>query len=202
MAAWLLRVFNPAADGTESPADELLEEFLQLHSTKGPDAACSWYTRQALRTIPHLLATGFRAAPWTVIAMVTGAFLLRWWLSMSTLPALNSLLTRLYPYDADDPRAYLSWLTATMLLIRWMENALLGALVALIAKGREMISTIGLALLGVGLAVPSIGIALARTGDLGVLRMLVHTLIFSVTIIAAGTFVRALRTRTTNSSAI
>lgn len=135
--------------------------------------------------------------------MVTGAFLVRWWVSMHTSPALSSLLTRLlYPNDADDPRAYLFWLTTSMLFIRWIENALIGLLIAAIATGREMVVTIGLALLGVALAIPSIGITIARTGDFGVLRTLPHTLLFAVTIVAAGALVRTFRIRANTASAI
>lgn len=201
-AAWLIRIFSTSADDADSIAGDLSEEFAELASVEGLDAARGWYTRQTLRTIPHLLAAGFRAAPWTVITMVIGAFLVRWWVSMHTSPALSSLLTRLYPYDADDPRAYLFWLTTSMLFIRWIENALVGLLVAAIANGREMVVTIGLALLGIALAIPSIGITIAGTGDFGVLRTLPHTLLFSVTIVAAGTLVRTFRIRTNTASAI
>jgi hypothetical protein len=135
--------------------------------------------------------------------MVTGAFLVRWWVSMHTSSALSPLLTRLlYPYGADDPRAYLFWLTTSMLFIRCIENALVGLLVAAIANGREMVVTIGLALLGIALAIPSIGITIARTGDFGVLRTLPHTLLFSVTIVATGALVRTFRIRANTASAI
>lgn len=159
-----------------------------------------------LRTIPYLSAEGFRTSPWTVAALVAAAFLLRWYVSMITGSAINdaldAALTRLRIYDADDPRSYVFWLTTGMLLIRWIQNALVGAALAAIAKGREMVATISLAVLGIVLAIPSIGVAVARNGDFGVLRTLFHTLLFSVTIVLAGALVKTLRSRTITARAI
>lgn len=184
-AAWLIRIFSPPGS---------------------PEAVAGDPSRQALRTIPYLLAEGFRTAPWTIAALVTAAFLLRWYVSMITGAAINdaldAALTRLHMYDADDPRPYLFWLTTSMLLIRWIQNALVGAALAAIAKGREMVATISLAAAGIVLAVPSIGVAVARTGDFGVLRTLSHALLFSVTIVLAGALVKTLRSRATTARVI
>lgn len=192
---WLVTLFSPAVHG-ESILGDLSEEFSRLASTKGIVHARRWYWRQTVTTIPHLLATGFRSAPWTITALVTGAFLLRWFISSVSDPAvsrsLDAVLTKYRVYE-HDPQAYVFWLTSSMLTVRLVVNAFFGALVAVAAKGREMAATIALGFLGVALAIQSTWLTVARTGDHGVLWTLPHTVAFSMSIVAAGAAVRTYR---------
>jgi hypothetical protein len=82
-----------------------------------------------------------------------------------------------------------------MLTVRLVVNAFFGVLVAVAAKGREMVATIALGFLGVALAIQATWLTVARTEDHGVLWTLPHTFAFSMSIVAAGAAVRTYRAR-------
>jgi hypothetical protein len=198
IAVWLVTVFSPAAEGESIPGD-LLEEFSHLASEKGVVHARRWYWRQTVKSIPHLLAAGFRTAPWTITAIVTGAFLLRWFVSVLSRPAIHgaidAVLSRYQVYE-HDPQAYIFWLTSSVFTVRLIVNALFGALVAVAVKGREMTATMTLGLVGSLLAIHATLLTVAKTGDYGVAGTLPHTFAFSLAIVVAGAIVRTYRART------
>ncbi len=66
-----------------------------------------------------------------------------------------------------DPSVYIFWLIHSMYIERFIVNTLIGGVVAVVAKGREMAATIALALLGDVLAIEAMLMAVARTGDHG-----------------------------------
>jgi hypothetical protein len=204
IAVWLVSLFAPVGD-VESIQGDLLEEFSQLASEKGIASARRWYWRQTIRTTAHLLGAGFRTAPSTISAVVTGGFLLRWficWLSDPTINrAIDAALDRYRLYE-HDPQAYIFWLTSSMLVVRLIVNALIGILVAVVAKGREMTATMILGLIGVVLAFQAALLTVAKTGDFGVLWTLPHTFAFSITIAVAGATVRTYRSAATSRRAI
>jgi hypothetical protein len=195
-AVWLVTLFSPA--GNEPIAGDLLEEFSRLASEKGITHARHWYWRQAITSIPYLLAAGFRGAPWTVAAIVTGVFLLRWFVSVSSGKAIHgaidSVLSRNLLYERD-PEAYLFWLTTSLFVVRLIVNVLAGAVVAVTAKGREMTATVTLGLAGIVLAIHATVLTIATTGDSGVMWTLPHTFAFSIAIVVAGAVVRMYRAR-------
>ena len=203
-AVWLVTLFSPAADEESIPGD-LFEEFSHLASEKGIAYARRWYWRQTVRSIPYLFAAGFRTAPWTITAIVTGAFLLRWLVSVSSNPTINgaidSVLSKYRIYE-HDPQAYVFWLTSSMLTVRLILNALVGALVAVAAKGREMTATMTLGLVGIVLATHATVLTVAKTGDYGVVWTLPHTFAFSIAIVVAGAIVRTYRARAATLRAV
>jgi hypothetical protein len=194
IAVWLVTLFA-RADEAESILGDLHEEFSDLTSKSGITLARRWYWRQTVKTIGHLISSGFRTAPWIITGAVVGGFLLRWFLSWLTDPALKRAIDAiLYGYGAyEDPHAYLWWLSNMMLIQRLTVNTLIGGLVAAIAKGREMTATLMLALAGDVVAIHATLLAFAQTGDHGVLRPLLHTFAFSIAIVAAGAVVRTRR---------
>jgi hypothetical protein len=204
LAVWLVTLFSPAADG-ESILGDLFEEFSDLAPKEGIVYARRWYWRQTVRTIPHLFAAGFRTAPWTITAVVTGALLLRWFVSVlsnSTINgAIDAVLSR-YRIHEQDPQAYIFWLTSSMLTVRLILNAVVGILVAMAAKGREMTATMTLGLVGMVLAIQAALLTVAKTGDYGVVWTLPHTFAFSVAIVVAGAIVRTYRSRETTRRAV
>jgi hypothetical protein len=203
-AVWLVTLFSPTTDGESIPGD-LFEEFSHLASEKGIAHARRWYWRQTAKSIPHLFAAGFRTAPWTIIAVVTGAFLLRWFVSGLSRPAINGaiddVLSRYLVYE-DDPQAYIFWLTSSVLTVRLTVNALVGALVALVAKGQEMTATMTLGFVGMMLAIQAVLLTVAKTGDYGVMWTLPHTFAFSIAIVVAGAIVRTYRARASTRRAV
>lgn len=204
IAVWLVSLFTPVGD-VESIQGDLLEEFSQVASENGVASARRWYWRQTVRTTAHLLGAGFRTAPWTITAVVTGGFLLRWFVSWLSDPAMNRGIDaaldryRLYEYS---PQAYVFWLTGSMLVVRLILNALIGFLVAVVAKGREMAATMTLGLIGSVLAIQAALLTVGRTGDFGVLWTLPHTFAFSMTIVVAGATVRTYRSAAINRRAV
>src|SRR4029077_9054167 len=75
MAVWLVNLFTRAEEA-ETILGDLLEEYFHLASKSGVALGRSWYWRQTLKTIAHLVGTGFRGAPWSTPAAVVGGFLL------------------------------------------------------------------------------------------------------------------------------
>lgn len=203
-ATWLVGLFSPAGV-EESILGDLLEEFSLVASKSCVPFARRWYWRQTVKTIVSLAGAGFRTAPWTITAVVAGGFLLRWFGSRLSDPVINgaigAVLDRYRVYE-QDPSAHIFWLSSSMLIVRLVENALVGSLVAVVAKGREMTATLMLGLLGDVLAIQAALLTVAKTGDYGVLWTLPHTFAFSIAIVAAGAIVRTCRSSpTTRSSA-
>ena len=195
IAVWLVTLFTPAGDAESIPGD-LLEEFSDLASKSGVAFARRWYWRQTVKTIAHLVSAGFRTAPWTITAAVVGGFLLRWFVSRLSDPAIkgaiDAVLDRYRVYQ-HDPHAYIFWLTNSMLIIRLIVNTLVGGFVAMAAKGREMTATVMLGLVGDVLAIHATFLTVSKTGDRGVLWTLLHTFAFSIAIVVAGAIVRTRR---------
>jgi hypothetical protein len=75
LATWLLELFAPE-EHTESIAGDLLEEFSSLQAKSGVASARRWYWRQSTKTVVRLIGNGFRIAPWSIIGVVLGGFLL------------------------------------------------------------------------------------------------------------------------------
>jgi len=183
IAVWSITLFTPAGEA-ESILGDLLEEFSHLASKSGVAFARCWYWRQTVKTA----------------AAVVGGFLLRWFVSRLSDPAIKgaieSLLDRHWVYG-HDPHAYVFWLTSSMLIVRLIANTLVGGFVAVVAKGREMTATMTLGLVGDVLAIHASLLTVAKTGDHGVLWTLPHTFAFSIAIVVAGAIVRTRRSGTT-----
>jgi hypothetical protein len=142
VAAWLINLFA-AVEEAESILGDLLEEFSQLASKSGVAAARSWYWRQTVKTVAHLAGTGFRVAPWsTAAAVVGGFFLLR---LVSGLPE-RAIFAVLHRYQVFDHHfnAYVFFATDGIAIGHVVASLFVGGIVALAAKGREMIATMTL----------------------------------------------------------
>jgi hypothetical protein len=189
---WLIKLFTPAGEA-EAIVGDLLEEFSQIASRSGLSFARRWYWRQTVKTIPALLVAGFRSAPGTITAVVIGGFLLRWFVSWWSHPVINraieAVLEKYQAYE-HNPRVYLFWLTHTMLFEHLLVNLLIGVVVAFAAKGREMTATMMLGLVSAILAVQSVWMTMARTGDQGLLGTLPWSFAFSLALVVGGAMVR------------
>lgn len=194
-AVWLIALFTPTGEA-EFILGDLLEEFSYVASKSGIAFARLWYWRQTVKTIAYLAGTGFRSAPWTITAIAVGGFLLRWFVSWLSNPliqrAIEAVLEKYQVYE-HDPQAYTFWLIHSMYIERFVVNALIGVAVASVAKGREMVATVALALLGDILAIQSMLMAFAKTGDHGFLWTLPWSFAFSVPIVVGGALVRTHR---------
>jgi hypothetical protein len=169
IASWLLNLFTPP-DEEESIQGDLLEEFSLLASKSGVAFARTWYWRQAVKTIAHLFATAFRVAPWSTTAAVVGGFLLYRFVSGLPDKLLSAVTDKYLFYWSAHFQTYI-WVLKGMViahLIFWM---FVGCMVALVAKGREMVATMTLVLVQCAL-IGTAWVWVAMHGPMGVAWML------------------------------
>ena len=145
VAVWLLDLFTPY-EQTESIPGDLLEEFSDVAAKSGVTHARRWYWRQSLRTIFHLIRCGFRVAPWSIAGVVVGGVLL---VQLGHAFAEGGIRTgneflshhvhRLSHFD-------LFLMNSGMYLWRLAVSMLIGCIIALACKRREMLATITVSL--------------------------------------------------------
>jgi hypothetical protein len=143
-ASWLLNLFIPP-DEEESIMGDLLEEFSLLASKSGVAFARRWYRRQAVKTIVHLFSTAFRVAPWSTTAAVLGGLLLYRFASGLPDRLLSAVTDKYLFYWSAHFQTYL-WMLRGMLAAHLILGMFVGCMVALVAKGREMVATMTLVL--------------------------------------------------------
>jgi hypothetical protein len=194
IGTWLVNLFT-SAEGGETIAGDLLEEFSELASKCGVAFARRWYWRQITKTIAHLASAGFRAAPWsTTAAAVGGFFLLRFVFSLPER-AIFAVLERYRVFDHHF-NAYLFFASTGIDIGNVITSMLVGCTVAIVAKKREMIAT---TLLGLTLGVLC-GVAIFASIGWG-RSFLIWTLPWQfadwVAIVVGGATVRTLRSAAT-----
>jgi len=135
-AVWLLLLFTPA-EQTESMLGDLLEEFSSLVMTSGAGFARRWYWRQTLNTIQHASVGALRAAPLLMLVAVVGGL---WSIGFATTLSQHATRTFLDAHGIyqSHPDAYLFWSKFPLRLGRLIICALVGCVVAIAAKRREM----------------------------------------------------------------
>lgn len=128
IAVWLIDLFVPEAQN-ESVKGDLLEEFSDLATKFGEPAARNWYWRHSTKTVAHLI---FRM-PWVIAtALLNGYFVL--------VNATSVFMEHKFLPEASSADIYWTIITATSfasLTASWV--------LAMIAKGRELVATILLA---------------------------------------------------------
>jgi hypothetical protein len=142
-ASWLLTLFTPPDE--EAILGDLLEEFSLLVSNSGFAFARSWYWRQVVKTIAHIFGTTFRVAPWSIASVVVGGFLLHRFVSGLPNRLLSAVTDKYLFYWSAHFQAYI-WILKGMLPAQLILSMFVGCMVALVAKGREMVATMTLVL--------------------------------------------------------
>jgi hypothetical protein len=145
IAVWLVGLFTPDQEAESIPGD-LLEEFSNLASTSGVPFARRWYWRQSVKTVVHLFGTGFRVAPWTTAAAVAGGYLLANFVHGLPDKVLLAVTNRYLGYWSNHLKAYMFWASDGMWAANLILSMFVGCMVALAAKGREMVATMTLAI--------------------------------------------------------
>ena len=145
LAVWLVDLFTP----DESIAGDLLEEFSQIATESGAASARTWYWRQSVKTIAHLMGTGFRVAPLRIAGTVLVGFLLQRfgnrWPEQAIMAVLDFRRHHVTPYYTwSQVQNYLFWLGNGILIGHLLLSLFVGCIVAAAAKGREMIATMTL----------------------------------------------------------
>ncbi len=144
IATRLVNLFTTSEEG-ESILGDLLEEFSQLASTSGVVVARRWYWRQTVKTIAHLFVTGFRVTPWLTVAAVVGGFLLLRFVSGLPERGIEAVMDRYHVYEHHF-NPYMFWMTDGIAIGHVVVSMFVGCIVALVAKGREMVGTMTLGL--------------------------------------------------------
>lgn len=140
LADWFVGFFVPEKRG-EAIRGDLVEEFSKLASTSGLAAARRWYWRQSVATVAHLTGAGFFAAPWLIAGTVIGGCLALWFgLEWGDL-ALFRINVNLHAHGVR-----IFWLPWGIHAERFLVMILVGCLVALAVRGREMVTAIALSL--------------------------------------------------------
>ncbi len=187
---WLVSLFTLPEE--ESIVGDLFEEFSQLASKSGIALARRWYWRQTVKTIAHLVGTGFRVAPWSITAIVLGGFLLLR-LAHGVPDKLLMLVTDRYlVYWSNHFQAYL-WVLKGMWIEYLVGSAVVGCVVALAAKGREMVATMTLGVVLCAMAVVATVWVVTTTGDASYLWNMPWHLSDPFAIVMGGAFARARR---------
>jgi hypothetical protein len=163
LAAWAVSLFAPAQQ-VESILGDLHEEFSQVGSKSGVDVARNWYWRQSLRTIANLAGGGFRGAPWSTSGAVIGGFLLLRFAHWLPGKLLNAVTDGYLMYWSNHFHDYL-WVLRAQFPVYLLTTLLTGCIVALVAKKREMIATIGLGVILCAMILFGYLLALAKIGD-------------------------------------
>jgi hypothetical protein len=144
IATWLVKLFITGEEA-ESILGDLLEEFFYLTSKSGVGGARSWYWRQTVKTIAHLISIGFRIAPWATAAAVIGGFLVNRLVSGLPESAIFAVLEKYSVFDHHF-NAYIFFATSGIAIGHVIASLFVGCMVALAAKGREMVATMALVL--------------------------------------------------------
>ena len=147
LAVWLVNLFTPY-EHVESISGDLLEEFSDLASKSDRVFARRWYWRQSVKTIGHLIGSGFRSAPWKIAgAVLLGRLLLPFGFILPEKIIVAVLrVFPVYPnYDHKNVVALWMFWVPLAIDIGWViAPIIIGCIVAVVAKGREMISTMTL----------------------------------------------------------
>ena len=144
LAVWFVSLFAYGEEA-ESVLGDLQEEHTHLALQSVPALARRWYWRQAVKTAAQLAAAGFRRAPWSTTAVITGGFLLRRLTARLVEPAIFGVLDRYQVFERHYD-VYRFFASTGIDLGHIISFLLVGFAVALAAKGREMVTTMTLAL--------------------------------------------------------
>lgn len=195
IANWLLNLFA-SGEEAESLLGDMLEEFSHLASKSGVAFARSWYWRQTRKTLAYLVGNAFRVAPWLTAATVIGGLLLNRLVSGLPERAIFAVLHRYQVFDHHFS-AYLFFATDGNAIGHVIASMFVGCVVALAAKGREMVATmtLGLALCAMTGAAMLVWVA---TGQALMLWMLPWYVADWFAIVTGGAIVRMRRSAATN----
>ena len=195
LATWLMNLFTSADE--ESIVGDLLEEFSDLASKSGLALARRWFWRQTAKTVAHLFGAGYRSAPWSTTAIILGGFLLLRLAHGLPDKLLMAVTDRYLMYWSNHFQAYL-WVLKGLRIEYLIGSAVVGCIVALAAKGREMIATMTLGLVLCAMAVVATVWVVTTTGDDSYLWNFPWHLSDSLVIVVGGAIVRARRSGATH----
>lgn len=148
IACWLIGLFTSDWHA-DAISGDLLEEFSGLAAKSGLSYARRWYWRQSMKTVLQLMGTGLLTAPWLIASTVIGGFLLlRFGFSLPEKLVVAVIELRRHHvvpyYTQREMNAHVFWLNTGILIGYRLVSLLVGCIVAMVAKGREMVATLTL----------------------------------------------------------
>jgi hypothetical protein len=151
LGAWLLGLFI-AGEEKDLIVGDLSEEYFERDSHSDRADARRWYWRQILKTLPHLVGSAFRTSPWwTALAIIVG-FEFRRLLGPLPQRAIFAIIERTNVFE--NHYGTYKFLASTGIDIGHLITFLMvGLLVGLIARRREMAPALALGLIYTGMAV-------------------------------------------------
>jgi hypothetical protein len=144
-----------------------------------------------VKSLVHLARAGFRSAPWSTAALVIAGFLLKRFASGLPEQAIAAAVNRTSFYEQHFS-AYMFWMTYGIVLGHIVVAGLVGAIVAVAARGREMITTLALASIGCLMTAAALVVWIVRGQDLLLLRLL-WPIADSLAVVVGGMIVRSRR---------
>ena len=151
LGVWLVGLF---ADGEEREqmVGDLVEEYRERSAGAGPTAARRWYWRQVFGSLPYLVGSQFRTSPWRIASAVAVGFGFQKVGARLVGPAMFAFIDR-YNISENHFGVY-RFLASTGLDIAHLITFLMvGSLVALVAKKREMAPALTLGVIYAGMTV-------------------------------------------------
>ncbi len=200
VAVRLVNLFS-SDEEAESIEGDLLEEYTHIASKWGAPFARRWYWRQTAKTIAHLAGTAYRTAPWSTTAAIVGGFLLRRLAARFVEPAIFAVIDRyqIFEYHFSTYR----FLASTGIDIGHILVFLfVGCIVALGAKGREMVATMTLGLIFGAMVVFAFLVEVTRTGGDAFQWRLTWYFADSLAVVIGGAIVRTRRLAATAKPSI
>jgi hypothetical protein len=146
IAVWLLELFA-ANEQAEPIRGDLLEEFSVIASESGAAAARGWHWRQSLKTVAHLVWSGYRSAPWLIAATTSGGFLLLRFAERLPERCISAFFDVHPGYYEAHFQAYMFWVTYGIEIGIVIMATLVGCAIAAVARGKEIIATMAVAFL-------------------------------------------------------
>jgi hypothetical protein len=145
LAAWVVELFT-SANQAQAILGDLAEEFSDMTSKSGVLSARRWYWRQSLRSIAHLAGSSIRTAPWSLAGVVLVGFLLRRFDFQFQLPEriVVAILRAQRPYSNLHYGFYVWQVTYGVPIACVVTSLLIGCVVAILAKGREVVASLAL----------------------------------------------------------
>jgi hypothetical protein len=188
ITAWLVGLFVPPEEA-EAIVGDFCEEYSFIASKSGTGFARAWYLRQSLRTVLELAIASFRAAPWLTCFAVAAGFLLRKLLAPLIELAIFSALDKFHVYQ-NHFGAYVFFAFTFIDIAHLISFLFIGFIVALVARGREMVATMSLGMIFIAMALAASLVFVIRTGEDALLFRLAWYFADSFAIMIAGVLVR------------
>ncbi|MGH9687397.1 MAG: hypothetical protein ACRD5K_09920, partial [Candidatus Acidiferrales bacterium] len=143
IARWLTGLVAPENEAEPIQGD-LLEEFSEVASSKSAGAARCWYWKQSLKTSAHLFWTGLRTAPWRIASTALVGFFILWYAQNQLQLPTRLVCAVIDRYSSFYMNHFSSWqfcLNYGIPAVTWILVVALGCLIAVVAKGREIVAT-------------------------------------------------------------